>query len=582
MVRFAYHTAHTCFALLLAVVLTSAASQTACAQAAPPQQPQVVLLDFWLAGCGPCRAMDPIVAQLQREGFPVQRVDGNQQPALAQRFRVDRYPTFILVANGREVKRHTGPMSYGNLRSMIALGGPAAMPRRAQAGAPQYAGGPSPRRGSQQGRQRSAPATFATTADHRPAPTDQFANTPAAFQVGGDLGPAAPGISRSIPEVSIPGEPSRPASQQQAFADPRFNRPPPQPGMPAANAIGQAAPNSNLSPALLRSSVRFTVIDPKGKSFGTGTLIDARSGEALVLTCAHLFRDEQGQAITAPNAISVELFEPSGNGVRVVDRVPGQLISYDFERDLALVSIRPRVTPQVARVADTPQAPVVQQPVWSVGCDQGADPTVRTSQVTAINRYQGTPNVTATGAPVVGRSGGGLFNAQGQLVAVCFAADEQGNEGLYAGLAAVQQQLNELGLQDVYASNAAPQQNSPAAQALGQPVAQPLAASNGFNSSSNTPSNISPSSIDTSGLVAIDPTPPATQQPFARGQAPAAALPSNLSAAERAAIQELSNHAAESEVVCVIRPKTPGGRSEVITLNSASPAFMESLRAMQR
>ena len=45
---------------------------------------------------------------------------------------------------------------------------------------------------------------------------------------------------------------------------------------------------------------------------------------------------------------------------------------------------------------------------FSVGCDKGADPTVRQTHITAVNKYQGRPNVTAAGQPVDGRSGGGL------------------------------------------------------------------------------------------------------------------------------------------------------------------------------
>lgn len=53
------------------------------------------------------------------------------------------------------------------------------------------------------------------------------------------------------------------------------------------------------------------------------------------------------------------------------------------------------------------------------------------------NRYQGFPNQSTRGRdPVLsGRSGGGLFNASGELVGVCSAAD--GQEGLYCGLDAV-------------------------------------------------------------------------------------------------------------------------------------------------
>ena len=77
-------------------------------------------------------------------------------------------------------------------------------------------------------------------------------------------------------------------------------------------------------------------------------------------------------------------------------------------------------------------------PVTSVGCNHGENPTPWATQITAINRYQGHPNVEAARAPVEGRSGGGLFNAQGQVIGICYAAEPKGDEGLYASLSSIQ------------------------------------------------------------------------------------------------------------------------------------------------
>jgi len=93
--------------------------------------------------------------------------------------------------------------------------------------------------------------------------------------------------------------------------------------------------------------------------------------------------------------------------------------------------------------------------VYSWGCDQGAMPSRRDSRITKLNRYQGEPNVEVLGAPIQGRSGGGLFNARGELIGVCYAADnERYNEGLYNAPEVVYQQLNRLGLQRLYNSAA--------------------------------------------------------------------------------------------------------------------------------
>src|SRR5690606_33556676 len=123
-----------------------------------------------------------------------------------------------------------------------------------------------------------------------------------------------------------------------------------------------------------------------------------------------------------------------------------QLIDYDLDRDLALLCFQ-----TTSPVAVTPIAPrgtqlLVDAPVTSVGCGHGADPTPWQSPITAVNRYQGHPNVETAGAPEEGRSGGGLFNAAGQLIGVCYAADKEGNEGLYASLDSIYPKLDALQL----------------------------------------------------------------------------------------------------------------------------------------
>ncbi len=64
--------------------------------------------------------------------------------------------------------------------------------------------------------------------------------------------------------------------------------------------------------ALISASVRLRVEDPDGRSCGSGTIIDARQGEALILTCGHIFRDSKGKG-----PIEVDLFTPGArNGLR--------------------------------------------------------------------------------------------------------------------------------------------------------------------------------------------------------------------------------------------------------------------------
>jgi len=334
----------------------------------------------------------------------------------------------------------------------------------------------------------------------------------------------------------------------QQPSPPPMRRPTPQGQSPDTFAIPptrQAALPAGLAvekKRLIEATVKIAVQDPEGTSAGTGTIIDARSGEALVLTCGHLFRESAGKG-----PITVTLFQAGPAGAEVRTTATGRLIDFDLERDLALVSLRTEVPIEAAAIAQPNTLLAPGAAVTTVGCNGGANPTAIESRITAIDRYQGHPNVEVAGAPVEGRSGGGLFNAEGQLIGVCFAADPKSNEGLYASLPSILAKMESLGLSMITqpAAVVASQQARVAPQVASTP--DPSFAVRG-----QEPMAISPQ------VVA---TPPAA----------------SLSPSEQATLEELQRRSENSEVICIVRPKTPGGKSEVISLGNASPEFVRSL-----
>lgn len=432
-----------------------------------------VLLDFYSDSCGPCRAMQPVVAQLEAAGHPVRRVNVEQEGELAARFRVQGVPTFVMVSQGREVGRLTGAVPRRELEKLLANAGTPAAARLADV-------------------------------KRRP---DPFAGRGERFEPAG------------ADEQSVPVRTTASGPLEGRDASPRS----------AANA-------------LVERSVRLTIEDPQGTSYGTGTIIDARSGEALVLTCGHVFRDSHGKG-----RISVDLFVPGAQG-----KLPGQLIGYDLKRDVGLVSFRPGRTVPVARVAPAGYRLERGAPVASVGCNHGEPATVQEGQILAIDKFVGEPNVQVSGQPVQGRSGGGLFSAEGLLIGVCNAADPTDDAGLYSALGAIHAQLNEMQLADVY-------------QSTGRAAENVIALTDGAAAADAKSEAVVPirsAALTSAGELS---EPPAVE---------------SLSTSERATLHELEKRSQGAEVICIVRPRGDGaGKSEVFVLDQASPAFQQLLAA---
>jgi len=77
-----------------------------------------VLLDFHASWCGPCRTMRPEVEKLVRKNYPVQSIDIDRSPELAERYGVKAVPTFVVVdANRKALARTSGAMPAARLAS---------------------------------------------------------------------------------------------------------------------------------------------------------------------------------------------------------------------------------------------------------------------------------------------------------------------------------------------------------------------------------------------------------------------------------------------------------------------------------
>ena len=80
-----------------------------------------VLLDFFASWCGPCRMVGPILDEIaeEREDIKVCKVDIDQQPELASRFRVMSVPTLMVMKNGQIMEQSIGAKPKHQILAMV-------------------------------------------------------------------------------------------------------------------------------------------------------------------------------------------------------------------------------------------------------------------------------------------------------------------------------------------------------------------------------------------------------------------------------------------------------------------------------
>jgi thioredoxin len=81
-----------------------------------------VLVKFSAPWCGPCKAMEPYLQQLERVPTtpPLVRVDVEAAPGLAARYGVRAMPTLMLLRDGEPVRTVVGLQSHAQLENFVA------------------------------------------------------------------------------------------------------------------------------------------------------------------------------------------------------------------------------------------------------------------------------------------------------------------------------------------------------------------------------------------------------------------------------------------------------------------------------
>ena len=80
-----------------------------------------VLLDFFASWCGPCRMVGPILDEIaeEREDIKVCKVNIDEQPELASRYRIMTIPTLMVLKNGHIVDQSVGAKPKHQILAMV-------------------------------------------------------------------------------------------------------------------------------------------------------------------------------------------------------------------------------------------------------------------------------------------------------------------------------------------------------------------------------------------------------------------------------------------------------------------------------
>ena len=82
---------------------------------------QPVLVDFWVAWCGPCKMLMPIIEEIahSQDSIKVCKVNVDDESQLAMKYKVMTIPTLIAFKDGEVVGKLIGVQSKEKILSLF-------------------------------------------------------------------------------------------------------------------------------------------------------------------------------------------------------------------------------------------------------------------------------------------------------------------------------------------------------------------------------------------------------------------------------------------------------------------------------
>jgi thioredoxin 1 len=82
-----------------------------------------VLVDFWAPWCGPCRALAPTIDQIAQDfqgKVKVFKLNTDENPESAVKFRINSIPNLIFFKDGKPVDQLIGAVDKAKIEDAIA------------------------------------------------------------------------------------------------------------------------------------------------------------------------------------------------------------------------------------------------------------------------------------------------------------------------------------------------------------------------------------------------------------------------------------------------------------------------------
>ena len=81
-----------------------------------------VLVDFWASWCAPCRMMSPVIEELAKDyagRVKVCKVNVDQEPSLAQQYKISGIPTVMVFESGKLKQVSVGSRPKKDIENLL-------------------------------------------------------------------------------------------------------------------------------------------------------------------------------------------------------------------------------------------------------------------------------------------------------------------------------------------------------------------------------------------------------------------------------------------------------------------------------